>query len=67
MREMMPVPVPSPCFTVLPDEVVSDTLTLECLLYDNQVSANSRYPSHVKIVEVGPRDGLQNEKVLTKF
>ena len=23
-----------------------------------------RYPSLVKIVEVGPRDGLQNEKVI---
>jgi len=29
----------------------------ECVLQD------ITYPSFVKIVEVGPRDGLQNEKV----
>jgi hypothetical protein len=26
-----------------------------------------QFPSYVKIVEVGPRDGLQNEKVLTVY
>ena len=29
--------------------------------------ANSLLPTQVKIVEVGPRDGLQNEKILFKY
>ncbi|XP_069462246.1 3-hydroxymethyl-3-methylglutaryl-CoA lyase, cytoplasmic isoform X2 [Ambystoma mexicanum] len=29
-----------------------------------QLSQTSGFPGHVKIVEVGPRDGLQNEKVI---
>lgn len=28
------------------------------------VSTMATYPTHVKIVEVGPRDGLQNEKAV---
>lgn len=34
------------------------------LLHKNtQTNARPEYPKFVKIVEVGPRDGLQNEKV----
>lgn len=29
-----------------------------------QIFTEQEYPKFVKIVEVGPRDGLQNEKVL---
>lgn len=29
--------------------------------------STSELPTHVKIVEVGPRDGLQNEKVREKL
>ena len=40
-------------------------LTLHLIEFEifEQVSTVKRYPSFVKIVEVGPRDGLQNEKV----
>lgn len=39
---------------------------VEMKLWHISVTCNlfSRYPSFVKIVEVGPRDGLQNEKRL---
>ncbi|KAJ1150472.1 hypothetical protein NDU88_003263 [Pleurodeles waltl] len=37
---------------------ITDDIPLE------QESQSSGFPSHVKIVEVGPRDGLQNEKTI---
>lgn len=34
-----------------------------CVIWQVSVSATQSFPERVKIVEVGPRDGLQNEKV----
>lgn len=37
------------------------------LWYFPQTSAGHDFPTFVKVVEVGPRDGLQNEKVCPQF
>lgn len=44
-------------------EWYSSIYSLLCLSF--QTITGHEYPEFVKIVEVGPRDGLQNEKVLS--
>ncbi|KAG9344212.1 hypothetical protein JZ751_010881 [Albula glossodonta] len=44
------------------EQLIRDHPWLTHPLQDEQSAAGNRYPEFVKIVEVGPRDGLQNEK-----
>ncbi|KAJ8377722.1 hypothetical protein AAFF_G00254560 [Aldrovandia affinis] len=44
------------------EQLIRDYPWLTHRLQEEQRGAASRYPEFVKVVEVGPRDGLQNEK-----
>lgn len=54
-------------FSVLLSSIHLFILFFVCLWYVFQTITGHEYPEFVKIVEVGPRDGLQNEKVYTLF
>lgn len=70
---LLPMPYQQPVslsFFFQPDHLVSPQVVSKAPPYSTSTSSNNtsasskNWPKYVKIVEVGPRDGLQNEKSL---